>query len=1081
MKRLLTHYGLAIAAIACLAAVEPSAILAADEPMAVGQSSEKIIVKGKVSDSQGEPIIGANVAVAGAKGTGTTTDIDGLFTMSVPAGAQLEISYVGCQTLTVEAQPDMDITLQDQVNALDEMVVVGFGTQKKVNLTGAVGTASGKELASRPVSSATQALQGMIPGLKITTSSGQLDNDMSISIRGNGTISSGSSGSPLVLIDGMEGDINTVNPNDIESISVLKDAAASSIYGSRAPFGVILITTKRGEEGRTSISYSNNFSWSSPMKLPKSMDSYSFAVYMNEALDNSNLAHQFSDETLQKMLDFQAGKLTGGLDVSSSNPDAWEDEWSLGYANTDIYDELFRNNVFSTEHNVSVSGGNAKTNFFTSINYRHQGGMLKIGDDGKNRYNVNLKVNSQVLPWLSWNAGVRFTRTDMWRPKALNDNFYSSFGRQNWPNIPMYDPNGNMLGCNALDLEQGGKRKTTTDQHYYQGAIIIEPVKNWRTHVEFNYGVTDYFVKETGLVAYYTGPTGLLTASYTQSNDYLYEASNKEDYLNLNVYSEYSGTIAGKNNFKLMAGFQTEDMRQRNLGVTKNGLIMRGDMPEFDLTNGLLTNGNQQDATVTGNSNRWDNAGFFGRLNYDYDSRYLIEGNLRYDGTSRFRQGKRWQWSPSVSVGWNIAQEAFMEGVRGTLNQLKLRGSYGQLGNMNTSSWYPTYRTMSISSFNGSWLQEGARPSTSTVGSLISESLTWETIRTWDVGLDFALFNSRLTGSADYFVRYTKNMVGPAPELPSTLGISAPSTNNCDLHTNGWEFSITWRDRLACGLSYSITANISDQDTYIDSYPSNTTGSLSSYNKGRHLNEIWGFETIGIAKTQEEMDAHLATADQSAIGSQWSAGDIMYRDVSGDGKITKGSQTLDDHGDLVYLGDADPHYFFGLDLNAQYKGFDLRVFFQGVLQHKVWPSDGYFWGCNGSQNIWHMRGFVQHQDYFRDEPIGLEGYEIGVNLDSYFPRPVLSSASGYKNQEVQSRYLQDASYCRLKNLQIGYSLPQGVLSKLGLSACRLYVSGENLLTFTKLFDLFDPETIGSTGANTYPLSRTWSFGLNVSF
>ena len=404
---------------------------------------------------------------------------------------------------------------------------------------------------------------------------------------------------------------------------------------------------------------------------------------------------------------------------------------------------------------------------------------------------------------------------------------------------------------------------------------------------------------------------------------------------------------------------------------------------------------------------------------------------------------------------------------------------------------YPTYRVMDLGALNGDWIQNGARPNTAGVGSLISTSLTWEKVRTWDIGLDYGLFNNRLSGSFDYFIRYTKNMVGQAEQLPNTLGIEVPKKNNCDLKTKGWEISLSWKDRLNNGLNYGISVSLSDQITYIDNYPGNKTGALSSYISGHKINEIWGYETIGIAKSQEEMDAHIASlpnGGQSAVGSQWAAGDMMYKDLNNDGKISSGASTLDDHGDLKLLGDANPHYFYGIDLTASWKGFDFRCFLQGVVKHDFWPgSSSYFWGVRGGYSKWYTIGLKEHGDYFRDEPLGLEGHELSVNLDSYYPRPIFSQSSdgtsfGAKNQKVQSRYMQNAGYMRLKNLQLGYSLPASLLQKVGVSNCRIFVSGENLLTFTSLNSLFDPETCtGGWGGNAYPLSSTWSFGLSLTF
>lgn len=1061
---------------------------------------QQIKVSGVVKDALGEPVIGASVLEKGTS-NGIITDIDGNFSLTVKPGATLVISFVGYKTQEVQAVAgkSVSVTLHDDTEMLDEVVVVGFGTQKKVNLTGSVGIATAKEIESRPVTSAVQALQGVVPGLKITTSTGEMNSNMNISIRGEGTISDGSSGSPLILIDGMEGDLNTINPQDIENISVLKDAAASSIYGSRAPFGVILVTTKSGRKGKTSINYNNSFRFASPMNMPKSMDSYSFAVMLNQAQINSGTSQYFKDEVMQKMLDYQAGKIAGGIDPSPTNPNAWSDVWSTGYANTDLYDAYYKSSVFSQEHNLSISGGSDKMTYYVSANYLDQGGLLKFGDDGIERYNITGKMTSQLTDWLSFNFSTRFTHNDVWVPTAGMG--YNYFGRQNWPNLPIYDSNGNLYQDKALQMKNGGNSDTQSDRHYYQAALVIEPIKNWITKAEMNYSLLSQGEKNVSLPAYGYLPDGSQNTGTTSSS--VYQSEKKEKYLNINVYSEYFHNFADAHNFKIMGGFQSEEMKQSFFSAKRYGLLL-SDMPELDLTNGLGGNGKPLDPAISGYSNEWATVGFFGRLNYDYKGRYLFEANIRYDGSSRFRRGSRWVLSPSFSLGWNIAQEKFWEPVANVVNQLKLRLSYGELSNQNTNTWYPTYRNMSLGALNGNWLTaNGTKPNIASVGSLVSSSLTWETVRSWNIGVDYGFLNNRLTGSFDYYRRSTLNMVGPAPELPETLGIAPPKTNNTDLYTKGWELSIAWRDRTSFGLNYGINLSLSDQVTYIDKYPGNLTNSIgsngqtNSYISGQKIGQIWGFETIGIAKTQEEMDAHIASlpkGGQNALGSQWAAGDIMYKDLDGDGKISAGSRTLDDHGDLKVLGDASPHYFVGLDLTADWKGFDVRCFLQGVLKHDFWPGGdastanegggGFFWGVRGNRSMWHIRGFEQHADYFRAEAIGLAGHEIPANIDSYFPRPLVSlsgNANG-KNQYVQSRYMQNARYIRLKNLQLGYTLPVTWTQKAGISKCRFFVSGENLLTFTPLFSVFDPETcVGGVGGNAYPLSRTWSFGLNVTF
>lgn len=1054
--------------------------------LAIGAYAQNKKVSGIINDTNGEPVIGASVLEKGTS-NGTITDLNGQFSLNVQENATLVVSYIGYKTQELKSihGKSLNITLIEDAKALEEVVVVGFGTQKKVNLTGAVGIANSKDLESRPVTTATQALQGLVPGLQITTDNGELGKSMSINIRGKGTIGAGSSGAPLILVDGMEGDLETINPQDIENISVLKDAAASSIYGSRAPFGVILVTTKSGSAGKVAINYNNNFRISSPINLPEMMDSYTFANYFNEAQRNQNGGFVFNDEVMQKMLDFQSGKLTESLDRPTTG-NQWGkpsyDPYTAAYANTDWYEEIYKDNVFSQEHNVSFTGGTNKHSFYSSFNYMNQSGLIRHGEEGRKRYTGTLKVNSTLTPWLKFNASMRLVRIDGIRPTFTGATFYNLFGPNTWPNLPVYDPNGYYFNNNAQNLAMRmaleGDNTSRADQHYYQGALLIEPIKNWITHVEVNYRMQNSKVKSSVLPVYNHDVDGNIIDTKATTN--LYQETQDQDYLNMNIYSEYSHVFNDAHHFKIMAGFQAEEQTINFMSVRKYGLIDT-DKPELNLTTGLNGAGKAQAPAISGYQTDWATAGFFGRLNYDYKGTYLVEVNMRYDGTSRFRRGSRWQTSPSFSLGWNIANEKFWKPISHISNLMKLRASYGVLGNQNTTLPYPTYRTMSLGAYNGSWLDGGAKPNTAAVGALVSTALTWEKVRSWNIGLDFGFFNNRLNGSFDYYTRFTDNMVGPATELPAVLGLAVPATNNCDLRTKGWELSLTWRDRLKNNLGYSVALTLSDAKTIVDSYPSNITQSLASgtYLEGREIGEIWGFETIGIAKTDEEMQAHLDRVGGQSFGSKWAAGDIMYADLDGKPGITTGANTLEDHGDKKVIGNNTPHYFFGIHLNADWKGFDIGVFFQGVMKRDYWQGNGYFWGVDGSKSKWNARGFAAHNDYFRTESIGLDGRKIEANVNSYYPRPIFSE--GAKNQQVQTRYLQDASYIRLKNLQVGYTLPAIWMNKIGFSKCRIFVSGENLWTGTSLSDLFDPETIsGGTGGNAYPLSKTISFGLSLT-
>lgn len=1047
------------------------------------QSTYKLV--GTVTDENGEILPGVNIVVKGIS-KGTITDLDGKFELEVEPGQTLVISFIGMvsQEIKITGQRDLIVKLAADTQSLDEVVVVGFGTQKKVNLTGSVGIADAKALEARPVMTAAQALQGMVPGLQISQNNGGMENRATMNIRGVATIGKGSSGSPLVLIDGMEADINAINPQDIDNISVLKDAAASSIYGSRAPFGVILVTTKKGKSGKPTVNYNNSFRWSDPVLLPKIVDSYTLATYFNDGCINGGAAPQFGEDQMQRIKDFQSGKITETVIPNPNNPGYWGDGYLYGNDNVDWYDAIYRSWVFSQEHNFSLSGGNEAINYYLSMNYLDQNGMMEFNQDTYDRYTGTAKINIKVTDWAQFNYSSRFIREDYGRPSFLKDDMFHNLGRQGWSTLPLYDPNGNLYDAPspALGLRDGGRGKWQTDYLYQQAQVVLEPIKGWKTFVDFNYRIKSANCHWDIQKTYNHDVEGKPFAA--NNNSHVHEDHAKENYTNFSAYTEYTKSLESGHNLKGMVGFQSELMKKKVFGLQREGIIIPS-LPEVDLTTGIDVYGKAVTPTVNGASDHWATAGFFGRINYDYEQKYLLEVNLRYDGTSRFRSDQRWSWFPSFSVGWNMAREKFWSGLDDYVSTFKFRGSYGELGNQNIDSWYPTYQTMTVEASKGDWLNNGARPNTATVPGLVSSTLTWERVKTWNIGLDVNAINNRLTGSFDFYNRKTLDMVGPAPELPLTLGTNVPQTNNTDLKTYGWELSVGWNDRLKCGLGYGVKFLLSDSQTEITRYP-NETGTLNTdltadadkfiYRTGMKMGEIWGYKTVGIAKTQEEMDAHLASlpnGGQDAIGARWEAGDIMYADLNGDGKVDNGSKTEGDHGDLTVIGNSTPRYLFGIDLNLDYKGFDFRAFFQGVMKRDYFQGSFYFWGAGST--VWESTCMAPHLDYFRND----ENHLLGQNLNSYFPRPDFSST---KNHETQSRYLQNAAYIRLKNIQLGYTLPESITNKILISKLRVYVSGENLWTGTKMLGTFDPETIdGGWNGSVYPLSKTMSLGLSLTF
>ncbi|MDE5745518.1 MAG: TonB-dependent receptor [Paramuribaculum sp.] len=1021
---------------------------------------------------------------------------------NVKNGATLRISFVGCKPATVkwEGTP-LTITLEDDIETLDEVVVVGFGTQKKVNLTGAVSTVSGKEIAARPVNTVADALQGMAAGLDVLGAArgGQLGAARSMNIRGTGTIGSGSSVNPLVLIDGMEGDINQLNPADVENISILKDAAAASIYGSRAAGGVILITTRTGKEGKVSVNYSDSFRWSSAVGMPKMADSWTWANVMNQAANN-NGQNWFSQDYLDKLKEVVAdpSKATMFRNPTNNHWEVWDLTDILPIGNTDWLDEHFGTTPFSQEHNISLNGGTDKYNYYFSGNLLSQDGTLRYGKDNLQRYTINGKINVQIAKWLRFGYSTRWYRGQYDAPSFVNTAAYNELYHnivRYWPIIPTHDPNGYPVVESFIDgMENGGRYKTAEDKLDHQFSFILTPLKGLTVNAEFNYRTIHYNQSQVIQQAYGWDCDG--EAYENNPNGYPYgaggsgsritEYNQRANYFNPNVFGTYSFTVGDGNEFKVMAGFQSEWYNQKYFSAQRNGIINR--LPYLSMTNGNTT-------TVGGGEDTWSTAGWFGRINYDYKGRYLVEGNIRYDGSSRFRSGNRWTTSPSFSLGWNVAREAFMENTNSWLNTLKARYSWGKLGNQNTDNWYPTYVTMGYAANASGWLVGGKKDAIAAMPSLVSSSLTWEKNRTWDIGLDWGMFNNRFTGTFDYYNRRTQDMVGPGYVLPTVFGATVPKTNNLAMTSRGWELTISWRDRIQ-DFSYGVTFNLYDHTTTVDEYPTNDTYDLGNYYNGRKLGEIWGYTSVGIAKSNEEMNAHLDALDaaytakngkapasprtgQNRLGTGWQAGDMMYADLNGDGVISTGAYTLDNHGDLSVIGNSTPRYNFGLNLEAQYKGFDLKVFFQGTMKRDYWAGGPMMFGAC-QQGKWQAVVFEPQLDYFRPEDTT---DPLGPNVNSYLPRV---NWGGPSNTTTQTKYLQNAAYCRLKNVTLGYTIPTQLTHKLYIERARVFVSGENLANITNFTKMGDPELIeaynnGYGFAKVYPISRVFSVGLNVTF
>ncbi len=1047
-------------------------------------------LSGTITDSDGEPLVGASVIVAGSK-TGASTDVDGKFQITnVKVGSKVTVSYVGYSpvTQTWDGKP-LNIMLKENTSMLDEVVVVGYGTQKKVNLTGAVSQVKGEELSMRPVADAAQMLQGLVPGLTVTNSnSGRPGGSATLQLRGQGNLSG--SGTPYILVDGVEMDLSDVNPNDIESVSVLKDAGASAIYGARAAYGVVLVTTKRGEEGKTRISYQGTVGWNAPTKLPEMLDGYEFAKMWNHAATNAGVSRLYSDEKLELLRQFRDNpssvdpwqEVTG---FSWMNPQFENSESGIG--NTDYFDLHYKDWAFKQNHNISASGGGKRAQYYLSLGYYDEDGILRYADMGYTRYNFGANIRSEITNWLRVRANTKFMHSDTDTPfgtGGLSEGFYHSLARFR-PTVHYKDMNGNFTELTMIPyLQSGTYTKTKRDRIAITFGAEVEPVKDWKINFDYTYRYMGMEYEALNVAPDIIASDGESTSKGVRGEigvvtDGQYLRQNAVTrYQNFNIYTDYQITVAEKNNFQIMAGFQSEENRYSYLQNYVRGLYSFAN-PGLNIASG--------DVTASESRTSWATRGFYGRFNYDFDGKYLLEVDMRYDGTSRFSKDKRWGYFPSVSLGWNIARENFWESLRPTVNQLKLRASWGRMGNQAGASLYTFASTMGITTKGNYWFGDTREGYINAPG-VVSADVTWEKVESKNLGLDFGLFNNALTGTFEVFQRDTKDMLGQAYTYPDYFGASAPTANNANMRNRGWELQINYNGHIGKDIRYSVGGSISDADAVVTEYagmdindPETRAGlnPSTSWYPGRSVGEIWGYRSGGLIQSQEEADAYNNNMDLSFLnGGVWTPGDQKYLDLNGDGKINKGTQTIDDMGDYTVIGSTLPRYQFTINGMINWKGITLSVMFQGVGKRDWNPGTApYFWGWGSYAQA---TFFTQHTDYWTED-----------NPGAYYPKPYLHTAGGigiYQNRNMQTsdRYLQNAAYIRLKNLTVAYDLPKHIINPVGLQGVRVFFTGENLWTGTKLAKMFDPEAIftsngyTSEGGKNYPMNKVLSVGLTVN-
>ena len=1042
-----------------------------------------------VEDALG-PVPGASVIIKGTT-NGNVTDMDGKVVLEgVKNGDVIQVSFIGyaTQEITYTGQSTLAIVLKEDAQALEEVVVVGYGTQKKENLTGAVAAVAGDVLENRPITNIGQGLQGVVPNLQVNVSSGAPGQSSSFQIRGNSSLNGGS---PLVLVDNVQMDPNLVNPDDIASISVLKDAASAAIYGARAAYGVILITTKKGKtEQKPQISVSASGYWQSPAVRVHNVNSVQYLEMYEQAAANSGESSGITQALRDHVYGYYNGtyKYTEFFDNTTGDANKWQ-----YCGNTDWFNELYKTS-FSQQYNVNISGGDSKTTYYASVGFADQNGILKSYDDNYKKFNANLNLSSQLTKWLQVSAKISHNYSTEDHPVNSSSAGISTYGgmlkNDLSPYMPVYHSHTGQLvytpGADPINDEElgiktngdyvyvedgqrhhsgqnsytnpyavgayGGYTKYKVNDLWMTGAVKITPLEGLVINADYTF---NFYNKGTSQVQNtfldYQAVAGT-EATYTWTNPSYALYGNNEDYYSaFNAFVEYSKSFAdNSHNFKVMAGYNQEKKDNKYFEARRNDLIVES-IPDLDLATG--------DRTMTSSDTGWAINGFFFRLNYNYQQKYLLEVNGRYDGSSKFADGHRYAFFPSVSAAWRVSGEKFWDPIRDWWDDLKIRGSYGSLGNQVVDDLgnFPYLATYGVNS-NYNYLLGGSRPVVITAPGLVAGDFTWETVNQMNFGFDATLLSNRLTGSFDWYRRNTTDMLIPGATLPATLGADVPRSNSADMKTVGWELSLTWNDRLENGLSYWFKGVLSDYLSTITKYSGNDAklyADNANY-EGKKIGEIWGYVSNGLFQSDEE----AAAADQSQLyGGQWYAGDVKFEDLDGDGRITRGSQTVDDSGDMRIIGNNTPRYQFGLTAGFEYKGFDFEMFWQGVGKRDYWLGGAQFFAFTSKWDV----PYTPSLDYWTEE-----------NRGGYFPRIGWQNGG---NRTTSTRYLQSAAYGRLKNLTVGYTIPKNITTKWGISRLRVYVTGENLVTITPLSDAFDPETLGNM---TYPLNRKVAVGLNLT-
>ena len=978
---------------------------------AVSQQSGKL-VKGAVTDESGLSVIGANVFIKGTT-VGTITDMEGNFSLEVPSDNDiLVISYIGYveQQIPVKNRKNWSIVLKEDAQNLDEVVVVGYGTQRKGNIATAVTTIKSDVLQNRPVQTVGEALQGQIPGLSVTAK-GAPGESPKLQLRGSSVLKSDNSSEPLVLVDGVPADFNFLNPEDIESINVLKDAASSAIYGSRAANGVLLITTKRGKMGKPTFRYNGSVGVNTPMYMPQSISSAEYARIKNEAERNMGRAPIYTDEDISKF--------ANGTDLNR-------------YPNTNWLDLAIQNSV-TTRHGLEASGGTEKVRYLVSAGVDHQTGIFP--NTQQNVFNVRSSTDISITKKFGISFDIRYQLRDM---DALNnqEDIYKQLIQAD-PTMVAYYTDGS-YGYNPgfftnplVPLYEGGQKYT--NRHEASGIFkldyeIIDGLKfTGIANVKYTFKNEESRARKVFYKNYFTQEV------FENGENSFSDRRDYNAYYNLQALLNYKKSF-GIHNLDILAGYQQESENSDWLKGARSGY------PTDIIWE--LNPGPKDNWSNDGNGEHWALASFIGRINYDYDNKYILSLSMRSDASSRFAKGSRWSTFPSVAAAWRISQESFMKGIRSWLDDLKIRASWGQTGSATGLGLYPSYTLIST----GGLILNNTYQQIASLKTIGNQELTWEHSDMVNFGLDVKVLNSRLNFTGEYYIKNTKDILLEMP-VPLEYGFGKPNMNVGEVRNKGWELSLSWNDRIN-DFGYSISGNLSDnRNEVIDLGGTGPWKGSNTYTDvGLPFNSIYGYESMGLFQSDEEV------ANAPFQNSNTAAGDIRYKNQNGDDKI--------DANDRVVIGDPNPHFLYGVNLGFDYKNFDLNMFFQGIGQKDRVIMDNFV------RPFYDSSIFEHHLDYWTPE-----------NTGAKYPR-ILNKDDGTHNYQQSDYWMINAGYFRMKNLQIGYTIPREILRPAGFDRVRVYFSANNLFTVSDFVPGMDPESEKSV---SYPFARTYSFGLNVQF